>query len=1273
MRSAEGICTRRDRALLASGALGALLVCFALCAAPAIASKTRFPKETFGSAAQPSFANDWGMTVDQSSGDLLVIDAGANSISRFKANGEPSNFSALGTNTIDGKGPGADQTPQNGLTFRLSNEVQIAIAPPGSAAGTEGDIYVTQSFPQHLIDIFSAGGAYLGQLTGAGAASFSTGIGVSPCGVAVDSGGHVFVGGSLQEKIYKFTPTANPAKNSDGVIFSNFSTSGVSRPCTMVSGAGPSAGSLFVAGSLGGLFKLNGVSGALQYQVDSKAFTTVTVDPVSGHVFGASGSAIEEYDAGSASSSKVSTTPPGGGGFGSAEGIAFAGATNSLYGAFASSANVKVFGPVAPYLPNVVTGAATNIEGTSATLHGTVDPDGAPVEECFFEYGLTAAYGQTTPCAETPASLGSGEAAVPVHADIAGLDPATEYHFRLLAKNANGTESGADAEFKTSSPPVITDETAEGVGTVDAKLRAQVNPEGFATTYRFEWGTDASYGNSTAEIALGLVDKAGHTVSRFIGSLQPDTTYHFRVVATNKIGTAEGEDRTFRTFAVPFAPSGSCPNDLFRIGPSANLPDCRAYEMVSPVDKEGADILAFKTTIARPASIYRSADSGERFTYSAYRSFGDAQSAPYTSQYLADRDPAQGWSTRGISPPRGVVSGGPLVGQETEYNAFSPDLCSAWLIHEKTTAAPLAPGAPEDTDVLYKRSNCGTAAGSYEALVTVPPLNHPTLGLELQGVSADGGETFFAANDSLTPGAPNPGSDPGEAGKLLYVSAGSGGVQPRRLVCVLPNGTVPKTCSAGTATENSFFDGRSYRVGRAVSEDGSRIFWSDSYFFPGKIYVRFNPAEEQSALDGGGKCTEATQACTLPVSPGAGQAQFWTASPDGRRAIFTTGAPGSGSVMSSDLLEFDLEAALAGAAEPAKLIAQEVAGVLGASEDARRIYLVSAKALDGGAKAGEPNLYLYEAEAGEGGAGGFTFIATLGSADAVARIGLSPSIPTPVNVEPFKHGARVSPDGDSLAFMASASLTGYDNTDIDSGEADAELYHYDAVSGKLECVSCNPSGARPAGRNIAPLGPQFWAAARMPNPESQLYAQRALSDDGSRLFFESFEALVLADTNAKQDVYQWEAAGSGDCSAQSPAFSEPNGGCLSLISSGESPEDSSFLDASPSGDDVFIRTGSSLVPQDPGLFDVYDARVGGGLPQPSLSVPCEGEACQSPPAPPQKQSPSSLTYKGPGSLKQAHKRRCAKGKRRQVRHGKARCVKRSKGKRHRHHHGRAHR
>ncbi len=207
-----------------------------------------------------------------------------------------------------------------------------------------------------------------------------------------------------------------------------------------------------------------------------------------------------------------------------------------------------------------------------------------------------------------------------------------------------------------------------------------------------------------------------------------------------------------------------------------------------------------------------------------------------------------------------------------------------------------------------------------------------------------------------------------------------------------------------------------------------------------------------------------------------------------------------------------------------------------------------------------------------------------------------------------------------------------------------QAFLYDADSKELACASCNPTGARPSGPAVLP----GWS-----NP---LEGPRYLSEDGGRLFFESFDALLPADENDKRDVYEFELPGTGSCTSESPSFDPASSGCHFLISSGKDEDHSYLLDASADGRDVFFSTRRPLVGWDENdNYDVYDARIGGGFPEPPVKPACEGEGCKPPaPAPPQASpTPGTATLQGQGNAR-PRPRACPKGKARR----KGRCVRR---------------
>lgn len=319
---------------------------------------------------------------------------------------------------------------------------------------------------------------------------------------------------------------------------------------------------------------------------------------------------------------------------------------------------------------------------------------------------------------------------------------------------------------------------------------------------------------------------------------------------------------------------------------------------------------------------------------------------------------------------------------------------------------------------------------------------------------------------------------------------------------------------------------------------------------------------------------------TVLVEAGA---QFQTAAADGSVAFFTKGG---------HLYRYQASGGTASDLTPGG----EVLGVLGASADGSVVYYETASGL---------------------------FRDQNGASKPVAAAA------APSDYPPATGTARVSADGTRLLFLSTGRLTGYDNTDQITGEADEQVFLYDAAgAGSLRCVSCNPTNERPIGASRIP--------GAVPNGSVDFYKPRVLVGGGRRIVFESSDTLALTDTNGKDDVYEWEEAGVGSCSRP--------GGCLALLSSGRSTGGAQLIDSSASGDDVFFVTDDSLVASDPGAFDLYDARVGGGFPIPLEPLPCEGDACQ--PLPPPPVDPTLTTgLSGPGNpgVRFTNSRHCKKG------------------------------
>jgi virginiamycin B lyase len=316
--------------------------------------------------------------------------------------------------------------------------------------------------------------------------------------------------------------------------------------------------------------------------------------------------------------------------------------------------------------------------------------------------------------------------------------------------------------------------------------------------------------------------------------------------------------------------------------------------------------------------------------------------------------------------------------------------------------------------------------------------------------------------------------------------------------------------------------------------------------------------------------------------------------------------------------------------DPGDFNGAEVKGVLGVAGDGSYVYfaangvLASAPNVRGetaqpgtcagilGSASGTCNLYVFHA-------GTVSFIARLGVEGGAATSDAADWAMTPTGVfnDPdFQQTARVSADGRTLLFRSRRQLTEYASAGV------PEFYRYSAGSSELICVSCDPSGAAPT---AAPtLGTIYPPAKYRSWPAGAL--TRNLSASGDRVFFEAVDSLVEADRNGEQgcprvglftqefpacqDVYEWEAPGSGSCQSATA-----NGGCLYLLSGASEVGPAFFADASASGNDAFIFTPAPLVDQDRDEFvDVYDARVNGGIAAQNEAAPtgCSGEACRPP-------------------------------------------------------------
>jgi hypothetical protein len=810
-------------------------------------------------------------------------------------------------------------------------------------------------------------------------------------------------------------------------------------------------------------------------------------------------------------------------------------------------------------------------------------------------------------------------------------EAATHYAFAGWSGACSGTSvcEVTMSEAKTvgasfaGPEPSIDGESSIKVGYTSATLSAQINPNGAPAAFRVQYGPSASYGNETKEVEIGG-GESDRTAEAQLTGLSPDTTYHYRFLAVNPAAaiTIEGADRTFTTFSLAAA--------------SFPLPDHRAYELVSPVAKNGGSIDG--GTFIFDQVPEQAAAQGDAVTYGSSTAFAGAQSVLLNTQYLSRRT-AGGWSTEGIEPPidPSTLPNGHVLNDEgavdvSPYQGFSEDLSQGFLQSGDPAPVPASTAGYSPgywMPYLHDLNTRGFQLLADQTPSVQPPgvfdSHIPGLITQFAGSTPDGRHVVFAANDALAAGAV-----PGQ--KNLYEwSEGQ-----LHLVNVLPGPGESPDAGASFGPPSNIFPlddgqgpGETLNFSHVISADGSRIFWTGT---DGNIYVREN-------------------ATTTKL---VGSGYYWTASADGSKVFFTAGSPKAGS---GDLYQYDLDTEQTTDLTPGT----HVAGVIGASDDGSYVYYAT-----GSGPGAEAEVYVVHN-------GASTLIARVKSSDshdwALANI---------------ERTARVAPNGRYLAFQSESSLTGYDNTSVALGDCTrhdsssgqyipvplcTEVFVYDAVSEKLSCASCNPSGARPTGDSLLPTPePDGLAGAIDRGWVTPAYQQRYLLDNGE-LFFDSNDAILPRDINGKMDVYEYEPASAGACGGEGQ-----NGGCLSLVSTGSSVQESRFFDASASGRDVFFTTTQQLVLIDAdNLRDLYDAREGGGIAAQNEPPPvqCQGEACQAPPSLLNDATPASAGFSGPGNQTsnvsppakpktgtRARSRKCKKP--RTLKHGQ--CVKAKKGK-----------
>jgi len=1202
-------------------------------------------------AGPGQFNDPAGIAVNEATGDVYVVDKGNNRVEFFNAAGSEllGEFDGSGSNVLVEGGPaGGGGLPEEVPTGRFDEPEGIAVDNDPSSPSF-GDVYVADAHSgaivngtntsNPVVDKFSASGKYIGQITrNPDGEEFAEAGFRRLYGVAVDPRGAVWV----EESNFGNEPThqggatgAASYSNAVANVWRAFQStqsaaSAVAAPGFAVDGED----NLYVHNTFPSrdrLAKFSSEGVLLSPEVDEEAPTGVAVELSTGEVYVSHASNVARLDA-----SAVSIEHPGGvpletlkaPGSPSFAGVAVSSASLNVYVADPAANRVDVFAPEAPGPPTVQSGSegVAKVTATSADFSAEVNPRSEPNEEATsysFRYGPCASvascpsspYPQGVPSPEGVLAANYEPDAIAEH--VQGLLPHTVYHVRVFAHNSHPSAEhpqvvgGEELIFTTQGPPAaaLPDSRRYEMVSPPDKHGAIILPIQGSGVIQSSAGGDAlTYlANAPSEAEPPGFSEAVQILSRRgAGSWESAdiATPHEAPAGLNVTSKAEyrffSEDLS-RAVVQPFGPftQATSPqaseqtlylrSDFPPGDPSAPCGSSCYRPLVTGCPGEGEPC-------PRPVEEAANVPEGTKF--------GEGQGAPFFLGASADASHV-------------VFLAGAKLTEDAPAEVPGGESLYEWA------AGKLAP-----VSVLPG----GEAA---------PPRTQPTLGYAVENGLIKITRHAVSDNGSRVVFSEQTGSH------HLYVRRMSGEPQ-----------TIKLDTPEAACTSKGKCKGAGNPIFQTASADGSRIFFTDS-----------QPLTQSSGNSDLYECRieeaeEEPPACRLSdlTPPGAGEEG------GGVLGLVAGAAENGSAIYFTANAKLSSEANARGEEPVAGDCKGETASGTSESETAPE----------------RCNLYVRAA-------GQTRLVAVLSGADF-------PDWSLRGNLGLRGLSDRVSPDGQRLAFMSRLPLSGYDNRDAVSGKPDQEVFLYDSAAnagqGGLVCASCDPTGGRPHGviyKQIssdetgiaggAAIWPQnAWIAASVPGWTAAsefagfaLHQPRYLSDSG-RLFFNAADALVPQDTNSTEDVYQYEPptspSGSGEgpgggtrgpierksgvhtaaaetpsgppvtdtCTTASPTYSPASGGCVNLISSGTAKEESAFLDASESGDDVFLLTGERLLPNQDldANRDIYDAHACTGtspcLPEPATPPPaCEGDACQSPGAPPEDQTPGSLTFQGPGN------------------------------------------
>jgi hypothetical protein len=905
--------------------------------------------------------------------------------------------------------------------------------------------------------------------------------------------------------------------------------------------------------------------------------------------------------------------------------------------------------------PPVVLGVddAGNVGYTQADLSGEVErPAGADPAfdvNCRFEYvpaqqflssGFQGA--ASTDCAENPVE---DPGASPVSAHLSGLGIGTTYYYRLVAVNAGGKDVvRATNTFTTLVPdaPAVSIFPVDTIGAHSARFSGEIDPGGTDPAQEVFWYFECDPACPGAEGPPLPASETPQQVSVEVTGLSANTEYKVTLVAFNAAATASAGPVVFTT-AMAEPAVATLPAFTLVGGTEAlvggtvdpeNLPTTYwleygtddSYGSSIPVSEDadagsGDEPVFVQRTLTglTPGAEYhyrvvavnaKGSSVGQDKTFvtptgDLGSSIGDLQLPENRRWEMVsppDKNGGDIWRIMGIASPSGdrltYKSQGSFAGQENSKGAAGSDYIaqrspSGW---QSRGITPKGGEFALDVGLIEASENLDAVRFNWRERANESPDEDVVLNPDAQAVNyhnyrrdtatgkftllpRSSGDNYWAGWDSSSDGTHY-------AVETTEIPAGAAPCGTEAANCVYESSDSGATWHLASVLPD---ESGAEATLTAMSQDGSRIYFRSG----GENYVRIDAIS------------------TIKLAGGSGTSVIGLEGGDGARALLLSSEQllGSDTDGGNDLYLWD---GAAPEGERLTLIskgelpgrATEVIGGLGfaggvvggfaLATDARDIhdldrgfFTAANQVLEGEPNGQGQKIYAWSIEGGEP---TLSYVAT-------------------ANTPEF----RVSRNGRFLVFATSDRVTAYDNA------GKKEVYRYDQETDRLACVSCQPEGKKPTGDGrlqYISSGEEAWG------PRHTL---RNVTDEGL-VFFESLESLASHDSNGKADVYEYVD------------------GLPRLLSKGTGPHESRFVDASVNGDSVFFATEDQLVGWDTDhSYDIYSARIGGGFPEPPLRPqPCEGDACQPAPVPPNDPTPASESFKGAGNVKPHRKKHCKK-------------------------------